>query len=590
MRGKTAMKTVNLTIDDLPVQVDENMTVLEAALQVGIDIPTLCFLKGVCEVGDCRICVVEVDGFDNLKSACVFPVSEGMVVKTHTKKVRLSRKSTMELILATHSKECLTCCRSTNCELQTLAEELGITELYYSDESPEEVTYDDKSNSIIRDQSKCILCARCAHVCSKTQGTGILGFVGRGVKTRVTTAFDKSLADTPCLFCGQCVVSCPVGAISEKVDIDKVWDVLEDPDIHVVVQTAPAVRSALGEEFGLPFGTNVQGKMVAALKRLGFNKVYDTSFGADLTIMEEGHELLDRLNNDGVLPMITSCSPGWVRYCEHYYPEFIPNLSSCKSPHQMVGAVLKSYYAEKNNIDPAKIFVVSVMPCTSKKDEAARPELSVNGLQDVDCVITTRELAKMIRIGRIDFDMLEDAEFDRDLLGEYTGAGISFGATGGVMEASLRTVADIMESKELRDIDYTQVRGMSDIKEATLVLGGRIFRVAVVHGTAAAGRLLDLIKSGVTTYDFIEVMGCSGGCVAGGGQPHVTAKEKMKLDIREARANVLREVDNSKDYRKSHQNPQVQKLYTDYLGKPNSQKAHELLHTHYTAKEKFPLE
>ncbi|MCL1935023.1 MAG: NADH-dependent [FeFe] hydrogenase, group A6 [Defluviitaleaceae bacterium] len=584
----TKTKTITLMIDNIKVEIEEGKTVLEAAKQIGINIPTLCFLKDTNEVGACRVCVVEIEGARNLQASCVLKATEGMVINTKSKKVRDSRKSTMELILSTHNRECLTCFRNKSCELQNLAEELNIKDVPYED-SNQTYTYDNKSHSIIRDQSKCILCGRCVNACKKHQGAGILEFTGRGINTRVAPAFDKSMLDSPCLYCGNCIISCPVGALREKEDIDRVWDAIENPDIHVICQTAPAVRSALGESFGLPFGTRVTGKMVAALKRMGFDKVYDTNFGADLTIMEEGHEFLDRFQNGGVLPMITSCSPGWVRYCEYYYPEFIPNLSSCKSPHQMLGAMAKSYYAERNGIDPSKIFVVSVMPCTSKKTEAARPELEVDGLRDVDCVITTRELAKMIKQARMDFNLLPDEQFDTDLLGEYSGAGAIFGATGGVMEAAMRTVADILENKDLEDFEYKEIRGIKDVKEATLNLGGKTIRIAVVHGTAVAGKFLDMIKNGEAEYDFIEIMGCSGGCVTGGGQPHLTAKQMMEVDIRKERAKALYEEDESRKYRKSHQNPQIQALYKDYLEEPNSHKAHKLLHTHYNEREKFPI-
>ena len=581
-------KMINLTINNTPVQVPEGLTILEAAQKIGVDIPTLCYLKGINEIGACRICVVEVAGARALQAACVVHVTEGMSVQTNTKRCRESRKGTLELILSNHNRECLSCYRNKKCELQNVSEELGMSSIPYSGMF-DDMDYDENSNSIVRDQSKCILCGRCISACSKVQGCGILSFVGRGARTKVAPAFDKSFADTPCIYCGNCIISCPVAALKEKDDIDKVWDAIENPDLHVVVQTAPAVRAALGEEFGMPYGSRVTGKMVAGLRRLGFDKIYDTNYGADLTIMEEGHEFLDRFQNGGTLPMITSCSPGWVRFCEFNYPEFIPNLSSCKSPHQMLGAMIKSYYAERKGIDPSKIVVVSVMPCTSKKSEAARPEMEVNGLRDVDYVITTREMAKMLKRARIDFNALPDEEFDADLLGEYSGAGAIFGTTGGVMEAAMRTVADVLEGKDLEKLEYQEIRGMKDVKEATFELGGKTMRIAVVHGTANAGKLLQMIKNGEVNYDFIEIMGCSGGCVTGGGQPHVNAKDRMKLDIRVERAKALYEEDGSRKYRKSHQNPQIQQLYADYLGKPNSHKAHDLLHTHYDRKEKFPI-
>ena len=580
------MEKVTLTIDNMKVEVPKDYTVLEAAKSVGIDIPTLCFLKDINEVGACRICLVEIEGNRNLQTSCVYPVSEGMVVKTNTEKVRDARKSTLELILSNHNRECLTCNRNRNCELQTLSEELNVTDIPFQGELLETVV-DNKSHSIVRDPSKCILCGRCVSVCKDQQKVGILDFTNRGYYTQVGPAFEKTMDETPCIYCGQCIVSCPVGALREKEDIDRVWEALEDPELHVIVQTAPAVRAALGEEFGYPIGTRVTGKMVAALKRLGFDKVFDTDFAADLTIMEEGHELLDRIQNGGVLPMITSCSPGWIRFCEFNYPEFIPNLSTCKSPQHMMGAILKSYYAEKQNIDPEKIFVVSVMPCVSKKTEASREELEVKGIRDVDAVITTRELAKMIKEARINFDKLEDAEYD-PTLGMYTGAGVIFGATGGVMEAALRTVADVLEEDDLEEIEYTAVRGVDGgIKEAEVVLGGNTIRVAVAHGTGMAKELLDMVKAGEKEYHFIEIMGCSGGCVTGGGQPHVPAKVKMDMDVRIERAKALYEEDELSRLRKSHENTLVHKLYEEYLGKPNSHKAHELLHTSYVAREKY---
>ncbi len=583
------MEKVSLTIDNITVEVPKDYTVLEAARTIGIDIPTLCYMKDINEVGSCRVCVVEVQGARSLQAACVHPVSEGMIVKTNTKKVREARKATVELILSNHNRECLTCYRNRNCELQQLSEELGIDEIPFERVKTGAVI-DDKSYSIVRDPSKCILCGRCVSVCKNVQEIGILGFINRGFDMKVGPAFDISMADAPCIYCGQCIVACPVAALKEKSDIEKVWAAIEDPDIHVIAQTAPAVRAGLGEEFGFPMGTRVTGKMVAAMKRLGFDKVYDTNFAADLTIMEEGTELLNRIKKGGTLPMITSCSPGWIRFCEFNYPEFLDNLSTCKSPHQMMGAIIKSFYAEKKGIDPGKIFVVSVMPCTSKKTEAQRPEMQGTGLRDVDAVITTRELAKMIKEARIKFTELKDEKYDQDFLGDYTGAAVIFGATGGVMEAALRTVADILEEKDLKDIEYTAVRGVDEgIKEAAVTLGGMEVKVAVAHGTANAAKLLDMVKSGEADYHFIEIMGCSGGCVTGGGQPQVSAKTLIDVDVRIERAKALYEEDELLDTRKSHENPQVQQLYKEFLGEPNSHLAHKLLHTHYHAREKFPV-
>jgi len=582
------MDKVTVTINGSQIEVPSNYTVLEAAKEAGIDIPTLCFLKDINEVGACRVCIVEVEGARSLQASCVLPVRDGMEIKTNSKKVREARKNTVELILANHNRECLTCSRNKNCELQSVAEELGIKEVSYTG-AKRVATVDDLSHSIVRDTSKCILCGRCVNVCKKVQNIGVLDFTNRGFETIVTPAFNKSLSEAPCIYCGQCINACPVAALREKSDIERVWDAIEDPDTHVIVQTAPAVRAALGEEFGLPIGTRVTGRMVSALRRLGFDKVFDTNFAADLTIMEEGYELLGRIKNGGKLPMITSCSPGWIRFCEFYYPEFLENLSSCKSPHQMMGAVLKTYYAEMNNIDPKKIFVVSIMPCTSKKTECAREEMEVNGLRDVDAVLTTRELGKMIKEARLDFVKLPDDNFD-EIFGEYTGAGVIFGATGGVMEAALRTVADVLTGEDLHDIEYKGVRGVEDIKEATVTIGDLDVKVAVVHGTANAAKILDKVKAGEADYHFIEVMGCSGGCVNGGGQPHVSSKTRLEIDVRTERAKALYEEDTIMEQRKSHKNPMIKKIYDEFLGKPNSHKSHELLHTHYFKREIFPLD
>lgn len=582
------MERITLTIDNIKVEVPSNYTVLEAAKEAGIDIPTLCYLKDVNEVGSCRVCLVEIEGARTLQASCVIPVSEGMVVRTNNKNIRRARKDNVELILSNHNRECLTCSRNLNCELQTLSEELEVKDIPFKSNKENQIV-DDKSVAIVRDPSKCILCGRCVSTCRDRQNMSILDFTNRGINTEVAPPFGKSMADTPCIHCGQCIVSCPVAALREKEDVEKVWDAIEDKDIHVVVQTAPATRVALGESFGLPIGTRVTGKMVAALRRLGFDKVYDTNFGADLTIMEEGYELLDRIQNNKTLPLITSCCPVWIRYCEYNHQDMIDNLSSCKSPHQIMGATVKSYYAEKKNIDPKKIFVVSIMPCTSKKAEIARPEMEVDGNRDVDAVLTTRELAKMIKQSGIKFLKLDDEQYDQDLVGEYTGAGAIFGVTGGVMEAAIRTVAEVLEDKEIEQIKYESVRGFDGIKESTLVLGGIEIKIAVAHGPVAAEKLLDMVKKGEKDYHFIEIMGCSGGCISGGGQPHVDAKTSMEIDVREARGNGLYEEDESRQYRKSHKNPQIVKLYEDYLSKPNSHKAHKLLHTHYTKREKFPL-
>ncbi len=583
------MERITVTIDDIKVEVPKEYTILEAAREIGIDIPTLCYLKDINEIGACRMCLVEVQGARNLQASCVHPVSEGMVIKTNTKKVREARKANLELIISNHNRDCLACFRNKNCELQNLCEDLNIENIEFEGEKIEK-SIDDVSHSIIRDPNKCILCGRCIAVCSKVQGIGILSFTKRGFDTEVSPAFDKSMAESPCIYCGQCINVCPVAALREKSDIERVWDAIEDTRKHVIVQTAPAVRAALGEMFGYPIGTRVTGKMVSALKRLGFDKVFDTNFAADLTIMEEGTELLGRIKNGGVLPMITSCSPGWIRYCEFYHPEFLENLSTCKSPHQMMGAILKSYYAKENDIDPKDIYVVSIMPCTSKKTESAREEMKANGLSDVDAVLTTRELGKMIKEARIEFTKLKEEDFD-EFFGDYSGAGVIFGATGGVMEAAIRTVADVLTGEDLEQIEYHGVRGIDeDVKEAAVQIGNLTVKVAVAHGTKAAEKVLERVKKGEAEYHFIEIMGCSGGCVTGGGQPQVCAKTREEIDLRVERAKALYEEDKLMEIRKSHKNPSIEKLYKEFLGKPNSHKAHELLHTHYHKKEIYPVE
>ena len=587
------MNMITLTIDGVKVSVPAGTTVLEAARAAGIRIPTLCYLKGINEIGACRMCLVDT-GARAWQAACVLPVEAiapnrvtgEITVKTNTPALREARKTNLELLLSNHNKKCLSCVRSTNCELQALCREYGVDdENRYAGSTtthPEEYG----SVSIVRDNSKCVLCRRCVAVCSKVQKVGVIGAVKRGFNTSIASAWDMSLGETACINCGQCIAVCPVGALTERDNTAQVFAALADPTKHVVVQPAPAVRAALGEEFGLPMGTSCTGKMAAALRRLGFDKVFDTDFGADLTIMEEATELVGRIKNKGVLPMITSCSPGWIKFCETYYPEFLPNLSSCKSPHEMEGAMIKSYYAEKAGVDPRDIVVVSVMPCTAKKFEAARPELGHDGLQDVDIVITTRELARMIKNSGIDFARLPDEDFD-SLLGESTGAGVIFGATGGVMEAALRTAYEAVTGKTLENVEFTQVRGLEDIKEATIDLDGVSISVAVAHSTGAAARLLDMVKSGEKNYTFIEVMGCPGGCVNGGGQPLVSPEQRTFNDPRVLRAKALYDEDKAKALRKSHENPEIKQIYAEFLGEPNSHKAHELLHTTYTKRSKY---
>ena len=570
---------VNVTIDGVAVQVPAGTTVLEAAHQANIHIPTLCHLKDINAIGACRMCVVDI-GARALAAACVMPVSEGMVVKTNTPNVRAARKAVLELILSNHERKCLSCVRSQTCELQTLARELGADETKYQGANIE-YPLDMLSPSIVRDPNKCILCRRCVAACRNVQGIGAIAAINRGFKTVIAPAFEKKLSETDCINCGQCVVACPVGALREKDDTDKVWDALSDPDKFVVVQPAPAVRVALGEEFGMPMGTRVTGKMTQALKRLGFDKVFDTDFGADLTIMEEATELLSRIKNGGVLPMFTSCSPGWIKYVEHNFPELIPNLSTCKSPMQMEGAIIKSYYAEKAGIDPKNIVVVAVMPCVAKKFEAERPEMETDGMRSVDISITTRELARMIKDARIDFTKLSDEECFDELVAESTGAAAIFGVTGGVMEAALRTAADVLENRSVENVDYVAARGIEGIKEATFTLGGKELKVAIASSTGAAKKLIRRIQAGDADYAFIEVMACPGGCVNGGGQPIVNAETRMDVDPRAVRAAGLYAEDEAKTIRKSHENPDIKKVYAEYLGEPNGHRAHELLHTHY---------
>lgn len=581
------MSTVNITIDGKKLQVEQGITILEAARQANIKIPTLCFLKDINEIGACRMCLVEIKGARALQASCVYPVAEGLEIYTQSPDVREARKVTLELILSNHDKKCLTCVRSKNCELQNLAEELNIKDIRFEGASID-LPLDDFSPSIVRDPNKCVLCKRCVSMCKNIQTVSVISAAERGFKSTISCAFDRSLEEVPCTMCGQCISVCPVGALREKDDTDKVWSALADKELHVVVQTAPAVRVALGEEFGLPIGTRVTGKMAAALNHLGFAKVFDTDTAADLTIMEEGTELLNRIKNGGKLPVITSCSPGWIKFCEHNYPEFLENLSSCKSPHEMFGAVLKTYYAEKMGIDPKKIFVVSVMPCTAKKFEAQRPELSATGLPDVDVVITTRELARMIKEAGIDFNNLQDMDFD-DPMGNATGAGVIFGATGGVMEAALRTVSEIVAGKSFEDIEYTAVRGIEGIKEATVAIGDMKVKAAVANGLGNARKLLDSIKAGEAAYDFVEIMACPGGCVNGGGQPIQPSSVRSWTDLRTERAKAIYEEDVSLPIRKSHENPVIKEMYDKYFGEPGSHKAHEILHTHYTARENYPV-
>ena len=586
------MAKVHIKIEGIPFEVEAGLTILEAAKECGFEIPSLCaFNHGECSKGSCRVCLVEATGARGLVASCVYPVAEGMEITISSPKATAARRTSVELLLSNHNKNCQQCDKNGKCELLHVAKLTGARDdMYLGEQTP--VTVDRLTPSIVRDTSKCILCGRCVERCKNAHGLGVLGFEKRGFNTIVAPAEDRSFANSPCILCGQCVSVCPTGALMEVSEIDKV-DAAMRAGKYVVVQTAPAVRAALGEEFDMPIGTLVTGKMVSALRRLGFKKVFDTNFAADLTIMEEATELLDRVTNGGKLPMITSCSPGWVNYAEYYYGDLLGHLSSCKSPHEMFGAILKSYYAEKNGIDPKDMFVVSIMPCTAKKYEKERPELSVNGLRDVDAVLTTRELGKLIKRSGINFTKLPDSEFDNDIVGEYTGAGVIFGTTGGVMEAALRTAAYKLSGEELKKVELTDVRGFEGIKEASYNIAGLEVKVAVAHGMKSASVLLDQIREGKSPYHFIEIMGCPGGCVAGGGQPYVKPcflpnEDADILDTFKAkRAGALYQEDESKALRVSHKNPQIIKLYEEYLGEPNSHKAHELLHTHYTAKERF---
>lgn len=578
------MADINLKINGIDVTAPAGSTILEAANLAGIKIPTLCFLKDMNEVGDCRICVVEVKGARSLMAACVYPVSEGLEVYTNTPKVIDSRKKTLQLILSNHDRRCLSCVRSGNCELQKLCKELGVEDEKLYDGYRPEFELDTSAVHMVRDNNKCILCRRCVGVCEKVQGLGIIGPNNRGFASVIGCAFDKGLAETSCVNCGQCIVACPTGALYEKDDTYKVEAAIQDPTKHVIVQPAPSIRATLGEEFGMPIGTDVEGKMVTALRRLGFDKVFDTDFSADLTIMEEANEFLGRVQNGGVLPMITSCSPGWVKFCEHYYPELLPHLSSCKSPQQMFGAIAKTYYAQKMGIDPKDIVCVGVMPCTAKKFEVTRDNSAVEGLPDVDVSITTRELARMIRRADINFVALPDGAFD-DPLGESTGAAVIFGATGGVMEAALRTAVETLTGEELASVDFEEVRGMQGIKEASYDVAGLNVKVAVASSLSNARIIMDKIKKGEADYHFIEIMGCPGGCINGGGQPLVDSQVRNFTDVRTLRANALYANDAAKTLRKSHENPSIKKLYEEFLEAPGSHKAHEILHTEYVARK-----
>ncbi len=580
------MEEYTIKINGIEVTAPKGTTILQAARMAGIQIPTLCYLKDMNEIGACRICVVEVKGARGLCAACVYPIAPNMEVFTHTPKVVEYRKKTLELILSDHNCSCLSCVRSGQCELQTLCREYGVESenAYAGEKNPSEP--DLSAVHMVRDNSKCILCRRCVAACEKAQGIGVIGANERGFKTNIGSAFNMGLAETSCVSCGQCIAVCPTGALYEKSCIDQVTEAINDPTKYVVVQTAPAVRAALAEAFGYPIGTNAQGKMAAALRRLGFDKVFDTNFGADLTIMEEANEFIERVQNGGKLPMITSCSPGWIKFCEHYYPEFLDNLSTCKSPQQMQGAITKSYFAEKNGIDPKNIVSVSVMPCTAKKFEIGREHQGRDGMPDMDYSMTTRELARMIKRAGIRYEDLPEEEFDNPM-DSGTGAAVIFGATGGVMEAALRTAVETLTGESLPRPEFKEVRGTDGIKEATYEVAGLTVNIAVASGLANARKVLDMVKRGEKNYHFIEIMACPGGCVNGGGQPQVPASVRNFTDIRAERAKVLYSLDEANTIRKSHENPAIIELYKTYLGKPGSHLAHELLHTSYTPRKGY---
>ena len=572
---------INLTIDGRNIEVPEGTTILQAAAKLNIDIPTLCYLKEINEIGDCRMCLVEVEGKRGFATSCIQKAEDGMVVHTKTPEILEARKTMLDLILSNHHQDCDNCVRKENCELQDLIKQFDKEKTVYEG-TKNTYEIDDKSPSIVRDPNKCILCRRCVSMCNKVQKIGAIGVTERGFKSCVSTAGHNSLNDVNCTFCGQCIEVCPTGALREKDSTQIVWDKINDKNTYVIVQTAPSVRVALGEEFGMPIGTNVEGKMVNALKQMGFDKVFDTNTGADFTIVEEGTEFIKRLQNNDNLPMITSCCPGWVKYIEMNYPENIGHLSSCKSPHEMFGALLKTYYAKKEGIDPSKMFVVSVMPCIAKKYERQREEMK----QEVDAVITTRELARMIKQAKIDFVNLEDAKFD-DPMGEATGAAAIFGVTGGVMEAALRSVSEIVTGKPLDKIAFEQVRGESGIKRAEIEIGDKKIKVVVAHGLANAQTIMEEIKSGKADYQFVEIMACPGGCITGGGQPIKNAKIQEDIDVHKKRAEAMYSIDEKSVIRKSHENPVLKQIYKEFLGEPNGELAHKLLHTHYSKKDKY---
>ncbi|SHJ75581.1 NADH-dependent [FeFe] hydrogenase, group A6 [Tepidibacter formicigenes] len=585
---KIKNETVNINIDGIDYKVPKGISVLEAARMLNIEIPSLCYLKDINEIGACRVCVVEVEGSRNLQASCVYPVRDGIKIKTNTERVRRARKSAVTLLLSNHHRECLTCIRNLNCELQNLADNLGVRNIPYTGEM-NDYGFNDNNPAIQRDYNKCINCRRCMAICDKIQECNVYSPLNRGLNTIVAPAFKKDLADVTCIMCGQCILACPTASLSEKEHISEVWKAISDPDKVVVAQTAPSIQVTIGEIFGMPTGSFVAGKLVSSLRRIGFDKVFATDVTADLTIMEEGSELVERLLHEPEkLPLLSSCCPGWVKFAEHFYPEFLPHLSSTKSPHEMCGALTKTWYAKKYGIDPSKIVNVAIMPCTAKKYEAARPEMTSDGFRNVDYVLTTRELGRMIRESGLDFPNLPDDNYDEPF-DQYSGAGMIFGATGGVLEAAVRSAHKLITGEEMLVPDYEDARGQSGLKYGTVKLGDKNITVAIAHGTGNAKKALDMFKSGEKKFDYMEVMACPGGCVGGGGQPILGTRDHkyISLDYRHNRADTLYNIDKGKNIRRSHENPRIHQIYEEFLDSPLSKVAKKYLHTTFTPRGKY---